>query len=132
MSRYFIKDNEVHELSSFTDEDDEEYSKENIIQEFNARHGGGASGKLSDELLFHILSGSFDEEYSKEDVIQELDTRYGEGASDKLSDELLSNIIEEYNDKRGDSDEWHSYVDAAIETFASEISKELDTDKEIE
>ena len=38
----------------------------------------------------------------------------GEGTSDKLSDELLSDL----------------YVDAAIETFASEINNELDTNKE--
>ena len=90
------------------------------------------NGQFIDDNAAHELYRFIDKEYSKEDVIQELDTRYGEGASDKLSDKLISSITEEYNDKRGDSDEWHSYADAAIETFASEINKELDVDKEIE
>lgn len=98
------------------------------------KENGGylVSGQFIDDNAARELSSFIDKEYSKEDVIQELDTRYGEGASDKLSDELLSDIAEEYNDRRGDSDEWHSYVDAAIEAFASEINKELEGDKEIE
>lgn len=98
------------------------------------KENGGylVNGQFIDDMAARELSTFIDKEYNKEDVIQEIDSRYGEGTSDKLSDELLSDITEEYHDRRGDSDEWHLYVDAALETFASEINKELDTNKEIE